>query len=60
MQLILETVAVKMFRTFQNLLKNESSIIQYLPNFVREYSRGKSTQYSDGLHDFCVTIPRRY
>ena len=36
MQLILETVAVKMFRTFQNLLKNESSIIQYLPNFVRE------------------------
>ena len=24
------------------------------------YSRGRSTRYSDILHDFCVTIPRCY
>ena len=24
------------------------------------YSRGRSTRYSDGLHDFLVTIPRCY
>ena len=24
------------------------------------YSRGRSTRYSDGLHDFSVTIPRCY
>ena len=24
------------------------------------YSGGKSTRYSDRLHDFCVTIPRSY
>ena len=24
------------------------------------YSRGRSTRYSDRLHDFCVTIPRCY
>ena len=24
------------------------------------FSRGKSTRYSDRLHDFCVTIPRSY
>ena len=24
------------------------------------YSRGRSTRYSDILHDFCVTIPRSY
>ena len=24
------------------------------------YSRGRSTHYSDKLHDFCVTIPRCY
>ena len=41
----------------QVLGRCSSDLFQPVP---RPYSRGKSTQYSDGLHDFCVTIPRRY
>ena len=34
-----------------------SELVQLVPF---PYSRGRSTRYSDRLHDFSVTIPRRY
>ena len=34
-----------------------SELVQLIP---LPFSRGRSTRYSDGLHDFFVTIPRCY
>ena len=44
-------------RSFGNISNNWDKLAQLVP---LPYSRGRSTRYSNKLHDFSVTIPRCY